>query len=166
MFCSVTSQSGVQEPEVQRVAYFTVNGEMQTEIIQMPDEYEDSLEDIVRERLAKGEDIRDIFEEIVEEKRMEIAQENLLKLLIILKDSKSPARTMDVLLVSCGLSALCSEDSDTALAKKHGITKQAFSVQVRNMTKELQVRRARHLKRDPSVYRRANSRNSTADCNN
>jgi len=124
----------------------------------------DSLEDILRERLAEGAPIDGVIEDIMSEqlaeRRREIYAEMLLKILLRIADSSNPKLDIEDLIAASGL-PLRQGISHTEIAKKHGITRACFSARVKAMLKTLNLITPRACKAPDTkeTYKLSNRRN-------
>lgn len=85
----------------------------------------DSPEDIMREKLDQGFGALEIMESYVRERAAEIALERLRSFIALIAVERRPLYFIDQLVWLSGLAA-SNKLTLPALAKKHGVSKQAF----------------------------------------
>lgn len=88
--------------------------------------FKDTPEDYIEEMVRRGEDISPVFRAIVSQLAREMAAAKFLGALAIFDESKKPVLLLDQIKWGAGLYDGMDGASCGALAKKHGVSKQAF----------------------------------------
>lgn len=105
----------------------------------------DSLEDRIKEAIAKGESIEPTIKGIVDERADERAMDAVWRAICIIKDSKKPKLIIDYLACCVGAS-LNDGESHSAMARKHRMSKQAFSQGLWKLIKKLGLKPSRQMR--------------------
>lgn len=105
----------------------------------------DSIEDKIREALSKGQSVTALVAEIV---HLEVQAETtaaISRVLCMIADARKPKLVIDHIAYATGL-PMTQGQSATALARKHKVTKQAFSQAAMRIVKALGLRSPRAMR--------------------
>jgi hypothetical protein len=105
----------------------------------------DSLEDRIKEAIAKGEPVAALVAQLVDMECSERVNEAIAGVLCHIADSRKPKLAVDYLAYACGL-RMTQGVSGEALARKHKIRKQAFSQAALRLIKKLGIPPSRSMR--------------------
>ncbi|HWN09736.1 MAG TPA: hypothetical protein VNO50_10795 [Pyrinomonadaceae bacterium] len=108
-------------------------------------EHLDSLEDQVREHMAAGKPVSDLVKRLARLWMCKEKEEIISKLLSVIIQSKKPGLAATQLAFAAGLYVTASV-TGPELAKKHGISKEAFQQGVERLREELGLRQTRTMR--------------------
>lgn len=158
----IITQGHYLEPSAKKVGFENnVNGEPELTIVYDSPIYEDSIEDIIKERILNNEKIEDVIESItnnaIEAGKRQYYKTILMKILTLIADSKNPALDVEVLIAATGI-PLRGGVSHSTIAAKFGITRAAFSARVKKTLKKLDLPNPRACKNEKAsaTYRLTN----------
>lgn len=106
----------------------------------------DSLEDEIREAIESGAriDFREVASRLVNQSERAVMRQLLVRLLIVLGDSKNVRADIELLISCAGLSL--RDIPDLEIAAKLGLTRQAFSARKKALMKKLDLAPPAHSK--------------------
>jgi hypothetical protein len=105
----------------------------------------DSIEDEIREAMAKGQSLSELIKRIVEVEAAERANEAVAAVIAHIADSAKPRLAADHLAWISGMRTTQGQ-ALPALAKRNGVTKQAFSQAAVKLADALGIRPARQMR--------------------
>lgn len=105
----------------------------------------DSIEDQVRECLAQGRDVSALVQAMVDAEVSEVTSDALARVLCLLADARKPKMVIDHIAYAFGL-PMAEGKSAAALARKHGVRKQAFSQAVKRIVQAMGIRPSRAMR--------------------
>ena len=105
----------------------------------------DSLEDRIKEAIANGESVEPIIKGVVDERADKRAMDAVWRAICIIKEARKPKLIVDYLV--CGVGGALNEgESHCAMARKHRMSKQAFSQGVWKLIKKLGLKPSRQMR--------------------
>lgn len=113
-------------------------------ITQFDFESVDSQADRLRELLESGKSLNDIAIKVINDAKREVMAEVLLKLLLLLSDSKDLKADIELLISASGLGI--RTESDSKIAERLGISRQVFSARKQVLLKKLGLTPPAHSK--------------------
>lgn len=105
----------------------------------------DSPEDRIREAIALGHSIAPIIAEITANEIEERTNEAVARLLCLIADSRRPKLTIDYISYAVGM-GITEGRAGSKLARKHGVSKQAFSQAALKLIRRLGLKPSRAMR--------------------
>lgn len=105
----------------------------------------DTVEDVVREAMGKGKPLQPIIAAMVDEHAREMAMEAVWRTITIIADAKQPKLVVDYIVCITG-GEIAGGQTNAEMARKHGITKQAFSQGAAKLAKEMGIKPSRRFR--------------------
>lgn len=109
----------------------------------------DSPEDCIREAIRDKKPIMPIVVQLAAALIQHKQIETIRAMLALIVDAKKPAQRMDEIAFACGM-ALADGATIISMAKKHGVSKQAFQRGVMRVCAALELRKTRTMRDEES----------------
>jgi hypothetical protein len=105
----------------------------------------DSPEDHIREAVAQRRPVMPIVLRLASDLIARKQVESIRAILALIVEAKKPAQRVDEIAFACGMS-LADGATIISMAKKHGVSKQAFQRGVMRVSETLQLRKTRTMR--------------------
>jgi len=105
----------------------------------------DSIEDQIREAISRGESVTALVATLVEDELSERTNEAIARVLCLIADTRKPKLTIDYIAYATGM-RLTQGEAASSLARKHRITKQAFSQAALKLIRKLGLKPSRAMR--------------------